>query len=69
MFLLVLIVVPALIALFSVIDSQLGHFLDVMPKYLSSFAKIQNFIVQLISITVHFMMATCVKRLFVPVVI
>lgn len=39
MFLLVLIVVPALIALFSVIDSQLGHFLDVMPKYLSSFAK------------------------------
>lgn len=39
MFILILILVPALIALFSVIDSQVGHFISVVPEYLSSFAK------------------------------
>lgn len=39
MFILILILVPALIALFSVIDSQVGHFISVVPDYLSSFAQ------------------------------
>ncbi len=39
MLILILILVPALIALFSVIDSQVGHFISVVPDYLSSFAK------------------------------
>ena len=37
--LVILILVPALIALFGIIDSQLGHFLSVLPQYLSSFLK------------------------------
>ncbi len=37
--LVILILVPALIALFGIIDSQLGHFLGVLPQYLSSFLK------------------------------
>ena len=48
MFLLVLILVPSLIALFSIIDSQLGHFINVLPKYLASFAqKVEPIIVSL----------------------
>ncbi|MBR6663805.1 MAG: AI-2E family transporter [Alphaproteobacteria bacterium] len=48
MFLLVLILVPSLIALFGIIDSQLGHFLNVLPKYLTSFAqKLEPVIVSL----------------------
>ena len=48
MFLLVLILVPSLIALFSIIDSQLGHFINVLPKYLTSFAqKLEPVIVSL----------------------
>ena len=37
--LVILILVPALIALFGIIDSQLGHFLSVLPQYLASFTK------------------------------
>lgn len=37
--LVILLLVPALIALFGIIDSQLGHFLSVLPEYLSSFTK------------------------------
>lgn len=37
--LVVLIIVPAFFALISIIDSQLGHFLDVLPQYLASFSK------------------------------
>ena len=36
MFLLVMVLVPALMG---IIDSQLGHFLNVLPQYLASFAK------------------------------
>ena len=39
MIILILILIPSLIALFSVIDSQVGHFISVVPQYLSSFAK------------------------------
>lgn len=39
MIILILILIPSLIALFSVIDSQVGHFISVIPQYLSSFAK------------------------------
>ncbi len=39
MFLVILVLVPALIALFSIIDSQVGHFVRVVPEYLSSFSK------------------------------
>lgn len=37
--LVVLILVPSLVALVSIIDNQLGHFLDVMPQYLAAFGK------------------------------
>ena len=39
MFLVILILVPALIALFSVIDNQVGYFISVVPEYLTSFSK------------------------------
>ena len=39
MFLMILLLIPALIALFSVIDTQVGHFVSVIPQYLASFAK------------------------------
>ena len=39
MVLVVLIIIPALVALVSIADSQLGHFLEVMPQYLASFGK------------------------------
>ncbi len=39
MFLLVLVLVPTLVALFGVIDNQLGHFLSVLPEYMSALIK------------------------------
>lgn len=48
LFLLVLILIPSLIALFSIIDNQLSHFLDVLPQYMSAFIrKIEPVIVNL----------------------
>ena len=37
--LVVLVLVPSVIALVSIIDNQLGHFLDVLPQYLAAFGK------------------------------
>lgn len=46
--LVVIIVVPALIMLFGVIDEQLGHFISVIPDYIASFVKkIEPFINEL----------------------
>ena len=48
MILVVLVLIPALALLFGVIDDQLGHFIKVVPGYLSSFAeKIEPAIIEL----------------------
>ena len=48
MLLLLLLLVPSLAALISIIDSQLGHFLNVLPHYLSAISnKIEPIIVGL----------------------
>ena len=46
MLLLILILIPSLAALISIIDSQLGHFIAVLPQYLTAFAnKVEPIIV------------------------